>query len=272
MSWGHVEEARRFLAARLPAAPAVAVVLGSGLEGFSRELADPVEIPYADIPCWPRSTVAGHAGMLLSGRLDQTAVAVLAGRSHLYEGYSPGEVTFSTRVLARLGIRTLVLTNAAGGINQDFRPPQLVLISDHINLQGANPLIGANEDRFGARFPDLSEVYPRRLRDLARRCAAELGLTLAEGVYTAVSGPSYETPAEIRYLRVIGADMVGMSTVPEAIVAAHMGIPVLGISSISNMAAGIVPDRKISHEEVLEAGRSIAGTLIALLQKVIPQL
>ncbi|HYM11573.1 MAG TPA: purine-nucleoside phosphorylase [Bryobacterales bacterium] len=271
MSYAHADQARQFLAARLPAAPAVGVVLGSGLAGFSRELSDAVEIPFPEIPHWPRSTVSGHAGQLIAGRLCDKVVAVLAGRSHLYEGYSARDVTFPTRVLGLLGVGTLVLTNAAGGINAAFQPPQLVLISDHINLQGSNPLAGENEDRFGPRFPDLSGVYPKRLRDLARACAGELGFELPEGVYAAVLGPSYETPAEIRHLRSIGADMVGMSTVPEAIVAAHMGLPVLGISSISNMAAGLSA-QKISHQEVLEAGRRISDRLTALLKKVIPRL
>lgn len=271
MIYEHAGEACRFLAARLKCKPAVGLVLGSGLEGFARELSDAVETPYAEIPHWPRSTVAGHAGKLVAGGLGETGVAVLAGRSHLYEGYSARDVTFPIRVLGLLGIRALILTNAAGGISPSFHAPQLVLISDHLNLQGANPLAGDNDDRFGPRFPDLSDVYSARLRALARECARELGIDLPEGVYAAVSGPSYETPAEIRFLTTVGASMVGMSTVPEAIVAAHMGIAVLGISSISNMAAGITP-HKISHEEVLEAGRRVGDTLIALLKKVIPKL
>lgn len=271
MSCQQADEAHWSLDARIEVKPAVGVVLGSGLEGFSSELSGAVEIPYAEIPHWPGSTVPGHAGKLVAGCLEKTGVVVLAGRSHLYEGYTARAVTFPLRVLGLLGIRSLVLTNAAGGINLALHPGQLVLIADHINLLGTNPLIGENEERFGPRFPDLSEIYPARLRALARDCGKESGLELAEGVYAAVTGPSYETPAEIRYLRAIGADMVGMSTVPEAIVAAHMGIPVLGISSISNMAAGILP-QKITHEEVLEAGRRIRNTLVALLKKVIPRL
>ncbi len=275
LSYLQVEKACRFLISRLDVVPAAAVVLGSGLEAFAGELSNAVEISYGKIPHWPRATVAGHAGRLIGGMLGGKPVAVLAGRSHLYEGYSALEITFPIRVLGLAGIKTLVLTNAAGGINPQFHPPQLVLIADHINLQGTNPLIGVSDERFGPRFPDLSEVYPKRLRDLARQCAREIGrahgLELPEGVYAAVSGPSYETPAEIRYLRTIGADMVGMSTVPEAIVAAQMGIPVLGISMISNMAAGMLPQR-ISHQEVLEAGRRMSGTLITLLRKLIPRL
>jgi len=266
-----IEEAVRFLRPRLPDSPAAGVVLGSGLEGFAAELSSVVEIPYAEIPHWPRSTVAGHAGKLVAGRLGDKTIAVLAGRVHLYEGYSAPEVVFPVRVLGRLGVRTLVLTNAAGTVNPDLRPGSLVLISDHINLQGSNPLIGDNDDRLGPRFPDLTEVYPARLRDLARACGSQMGLDLAESVYAALTGPSYETPAEIRYLRLIGAGLVGMSTVPEAIAAAHMGIPVLGISSVSNFAAG-VSGQKISHQEVLEAGRGIRDTLAALLKRVILKL
>jgi purine-nucleoside phosphorylase len=271
VTYEEADAARRFLAERLPRAPEVGVILGSGLDGFAAELSNRVEIPYSAIPHWPRSTVAGHSGKLVAGCLGAAAVAVLSGRCHLYEGYSARQVAFPVRVLGLLGIRTLVLTNAAGGVNLNFQPGRLVLIADHINLQNSNPLAGENEERFGPRFPDLSQVYPKHLRDLARECARQLGYELAEGVYAAVCGPSYETPAEVRYLRAIGADMVGMSTAPEAIAAAHMGIPVLGISSISNMAAGILP-QKISHQEVLAAGLRIRSTLVELLRKVIPRL
>ncbi len=271
MTYEQAEEARRFLLARLPAAPQVGVVLGSGLEGFAAELEGGVEIPYGEIPHWPPSTVAGHAGRLIGGRLGGRMVAVLAGRCHLYEGYSGRQVVFPARVLGLTGVRALILTNAAGGINLAFGPGQLVLISDHLNLQGASPLAGPADEPFGPRFTDLSEVYSKRLRELAREGGRQLGLELAEGVYAALAGPTYETPAEVRYLRSIGADMVGMSTVPEAVAAAQMGVAVLGISSISNMAAGILP-QKISHQEVLEAGRRIRDTLMALLKKVIPLL
>ena len=271
MSYEHADEARRFLASRLPEAPAVGVVLGSGLGAFCEALAGTVEIPYADIPHWPRSSVAGHAGKIVAGRLGSTSVAVLAGRAHLYEGHPARAVVFPVRVLGLLGIRALVLTNACGGLNLAYHAGQLVLIADHINLQGANPLRGENDERFGPRFPDLSDVYPRRLRELARDCGRELGLELPEGVYAALSGPNYETPAEIRYLRAIGSDLVGMSTAPEAITAAHMGIPVLGISCVSDMAAGITP-QKITHEEVLAATARVAPTLVALLTKVVPRL
>jgi purine-nucleoside phosphorylase len=271
MTYAHAEEARLWLQRRLPAAPAIGVVLGSGLEGLAAVLADAVEVPYSEIPHWPCSTAPGHAGRLAAGRLGEKTVAVLAGRVHLYEGYSAAQVAFPVRVLGLLGVRTLLLTNAAGAVNPAFRPGQMVLISDHLNLQGANPLSGPTEPRLGSPFVDLSEVYSPRLRETARRCAARLGFQLGEGVYAALAGPAYETPAEIRYLRAIGADLVGMSTVPEAIAAAQMGIEVLGISCVSNMAAGLLR-QKLSHEEVLEAGRKIRGVLVALLQEVIAEL
>lgn len=249
--------------------PRVALVLGSGLGAFAGEVSGAVEVPYAGIPHWPRSTAIGHAGKLVLGCVESVPVAVMAGRVHFYEGYSLKEVTFPARVLGSLGVKSLILTNAAGGIRMDLNQGALVLISDHINLQGSNPLIGPNDERFGPRFPDMSEAYSRRYRELARAAAARLGIQLHEGVYAAVSGPSYETPAEIRYLRAIGADMVGMSTVPEVIVANHMGVKVLGISCVTNMAAGIL-DQKISHQEVLETGERVKGQFIRLLKAVIP--
>jgi purine-nucleoside phosphorylase len=266
-----VEEACRFLAARMPAPPDVGVVLGSGLDSLASELVEPMAVPYQEIPHWPRSTVAGHAGRLVAGRLGDKTVAVLSGRAHLYEGHPARAVVFSTRVLGRLGIRTLILTNAAGGVNPALRAGQLVLLADHINLLGTSPLFGETDERFGPRFVDLTEVYPARLRELARACGRELGIDLAEGVYAALHGPNYETPAEVRYLRAIGADMVGMSTAPEAIAAAQMGIPVLGISCIANAAAG-VSTQKISHEDVLATGARAGQSLSALLQGVIAKL
>ena len=251
--------------------PRVAVVLGSGLGAFAHELSERVLIPYEEIPNWPRSTALGHAGMLVAGVLEGVPVVVLAGRAHLYEGYPPERVVFPVRVLRMLGTRSLVLTNAAGGINLAYSQGALVLISDHINLQFSNPLQGANEDRLGPRFPDMSEAYSREYRAIAQQAAAELGIELGEGVYAAMLGPSYETPAEIRFLRTIGADLVGMSTVPEAIVANHMSMRVLAISCVTNMAAGILPQR-INHEEVLETGRRVRGTLVKLLRTVIPRL
>ena len=249
----------------------LAVVLGSGLGAFADELGDRTEIPYAAIPGWPCSTAIGHAGKLVFGKLGALEVAVMAGRVHLYEGYTPAQVTFGVRVLGSLGVRSIVLTNAAGGINLALERGGLVLISDHINLQGSNPLVGPNDDALGPRFPDMSEAYSRSLRALAHEVGSELGIRLAEGVYAAVLGPSYETPAEIRYLRTIGADLVGMSTVPEVIVANHMGMRVLGISCVTNMAAGILP-QKISHAEVLETGEMVRGTLVKFLRALLPRM
>jgi purine-nucleoside phosphorylase len=249
----------------------IGVVLGSGLGAFAETLEDRVETPYAAIPGWPASTAIGHAGKLVEGRIAGTGVIVLAGRAHLYEGYTAQQVTFGVRELARRGVRSLVLTNAAGAVNLDYHPGQLVLISDHINLLGANPLTGPNEDSLGPRFPDMSEAYPREYRDVARHAASELGVTLEEGVYAAVPGPNYETPAEIRYLRIIGADLVGMSTVPETIVANYLGMKVLAISCVTNMAAGILP-HKLSHEEVLETGARVGDLLVSLLRAVVPRL
>ncbi|HUS06134.1 MAG TPA: purine-nucleoside phosphorylase [Bryobacteraceae bacterium] len=264
-----VHQTKLFLQKRLPAAPTVGVVLGSGLGAFCGELESPISLPYQEIPGWPRSTAIGHAGKLVFGLLDGVHVLCMSGRAHLYEGYSLARVTFGVRVMKLLGVESLVLTNAAGGINLDLKRGGLALISDHINLQGANPLIGANEEEFGPRFPDMSEAYPVRYREIAKQLAAQLGIEISEGVYAAVSGPSYETPAEIRYLRTIGADLVGMSTVPEVIVANHMGMKCLAISCVTNMAAGVLP-QKIHHEEVLEAGAMVRETLIKLLRAVIP--
>jgi purine-nucleoside phosphorylase len=251
--------------------PRVAVVLGSGLGAFADDLAERIEIPYAGIPEWPASTAVGHAGKLVFGKLDETDVAVMAGRSHLYEGYTPGQVTMGVRVLHRLGVRSMVFTNAAGGINQIYTQGALVLISDHINLQGANPLIGPNDDSLGPRFPDMTEAYSTAYRAIAQQVAAKLGIPLPEGIYAALTGPNYETPAEIRYLRTIGVDLVGMSTVPEVIVANHLGMRVLAISCVTNMAAGILA-QKINHEEVLETGRRVRDTLVRFLKALLPRL
>jgi purine-nucleoside phosphorylase len=251
------------------AAPQIAVVLGSGLGAFADELKDSVAIPYADIPNFPRSTAVGHAGRLVIGTLNGITVAAMQGRVHQYEGYSAREAAFPVRVLSRLGIRSLVLTNAAGGINAAYAQGALVVLSDHINLQGSNPLLGANDDRFGPRFPGMSKAYSESYRLLAHQAAHKLGIDLKEGVYAALSGPSYETPAEIRYLRTIGADLVGMSTVPEVIVARHMGIEVLAISCVTNMAAGLGIG-EINHEEVLETGERVRGIFLALLTAVLP--
>jgi purine-nucleoside phosphorylase len=251
--------------------PRIAVVLGSGLGAFADEVTDRLEVPYKGIPHWPVSTAVGHAGRLVFGNLGDLEIVAMAGRVHLYEGYSPQQVTFGVRVLARLGVSSMVFTNAAGGINLKLGRGGLVLISDHINLQGSNPLVGPNDDSLGPRFPDMSEAYSARYREIARQAGQELGIELSEGVYAAMLGPSYETPAEIRYLRAIGADLVGMSTVPEAIAANHLGVRVLGISCVTNMAAGILPQR-IQHEEVLETGAMVRDTLVRLLKAVLPRL
>jgi purine-nucleoside phosphorylase len=265
-------EAKRYIEERAPLRPSIGVVLGSGLGAFAGELTERTDIPYSEIPGWPGSTAVGHAGKLTIGKLDSLVVAVMAGRAHLYEGYSPAQVTYGVRVLHAVGVRSMVFTNAAGGINLALERGGLVLISDHINLQGSNPLAGPNDDSLGPRFPDMSEAYSRDYRETAKRLAVELCIPMPEGVYAAMLGPSYETPAEIRYLRAIGADVVGMSTVPEVIVASHMGMKVLGISCVTNMAAGIVPHQKINHEEVLETGAMVRDTLVRFLKALLPRL
>ncbi len=265
-------EAVAYLASRAGARrPRIGIVLGSGLGAFAEELSDRLEVPYAEIPNWPVSTAIGHAGRLVFGNLDNLEIVAMAGRVHLYEGYSPQQVTFGVRVLAKLGVSSMVFTNAAGGINLKLGRGGLLLISDHINLQGSNPLIGSNDDSLGPRFPDMSEAYSARYREIVKQAGRELGIELSEGVYAALMGPSYETPAEIRYLRTIGADVVGMSTVPEVIVANHMGVRVLGISCVTNMAAGILPQR-INHAEVLETGAMVRDTLVRLLKTALPRL
>ena len=244
----------------------VGVILGSGLGWFADAIENRKETPYSDIPGWPASTAGGHAGKLVTGRLGNTDVVVAAGRAHLYEGYTAQQVAYPIRELAWRGVTSLIITNAAGGVNLSYKPGDLALITDHINLMGVNPLIGRNDESMGPRFPDMSEAYSREYREIAK----EAGV-LKEGVYAALSGPSYETPAEIRYLRTIGADLVGMSTVPEVIAANHMGIKVLGISCVTNMAAGILP-QKLTHAEVIETGERVKDTLAAVLRAVIPKL
>jgi purine-nucleoside phosphorylase len=266
-----IQQAREYIEGRTELRPKVAVVLGSGLGAFAEELEDSVEIPYGDIPSWPSSSAQGHAGKLVIGRLGTLETAVMSGRVHLYEGRTPVQVTFGVRVLGTLGVRGMVLTNAAGGINTTLERGGLMLISDHINLQGCNPLVGVNDDTLGPRFPDMTEAYCKCYREAAHAVAQELGIPLSEGVYAAMMGPSYETPAEIRYLRIIGADVVGMSTVPEVIVANHMGMKVLGISCVTNMAAGVLP-QKINHEEVLETGMMVRDKLVKFLKALLPRL
>jgi len=249
-------------------APEVAVVLGSGLGDFATRLDDALDVAYTDIPHWPASRVIGHAGRLVLGTIGGRRVAALSGRAHFYEGHDMATVTFAVRAMALAGVKTLILTNAAGGINTGFSQGALMLIDDHINLVGTNPLVGPNDERFGARFPDMTQVYSRRLRALAGEVARARGLALEHGVYVALHGPSYETPAEIRYLRIIGADAVGMSTVPEAIVARQMGVEVLGISCITNMAAGVLP-APLDHAEVMATAQRVKGAFIGLLEGII---
>src|SRR5271154_1155169 len=269
--FAHADRAAKYILSKTKLRPGIALVLGSGLGAFADELDGATRIPYEKIPGFPRSTAVGHAGRLVIGKAGGIVVAAMQGRVHSYEGYSPKEVVFPMRVFGRLGIRSAILTNAAGGINTEFKQGALVVIRDHINLQGANPLIGPNDERFGPRFPDMTQAYWRPYREIALAEAKRLGIEAHEGVYAALSGPSYETPAEIRYLRIIGADLVGMSTVPEAIAANHMGIRVLGISCVTNMAAGIL-DRPLDHSEVLETGERMKGRFIALLRAVLPRI
>jgi purine-nucleoside phosphorylase len=266
-----VQQAASSLRARGVGDATVAIVLGSGLGDFADNFKDATAIPYADIPNWPGTTVIGHAGRLVAGAHNGRKVIALSGRAHYYEGHSMQTVTFATRVMGTLGVKTLILTNAAGGINRDLTPGTLMLISDHINLMGGNPLMGPNEDRFGQRFPDMTALYSPRLRGLAREAAKSLDLRLAEGIYVALHGPSYETPAEIRYLRTIGADAVGMSTAPEAIVARHMGMEVLGISCITNAAAGVLP-QPLDHNEVMEVARRVRAQFSAQLEGILERL
>src|SRR5262245_60987479 len=268
-----VDEAVAAVKARVPGSEAaeVAVVLGSGLGDFANRLADATTIPYGDLPHWPASHVIGHAGKLVVGTLAGKRVAALSGRAHFYEGHDLRTVSFAARVVARLGVKALILTNAAGGINPDLKPGTLMVMDDHINLLGSNPLVGPNEDAFGARFPDMSEVYSKRLRGIADAVARDQRVTIGHGIYVAVHGPSYETPAEIRFFRAIGADAVGMSTVPEAIAARHMGMEVLGISCITNMAAGVLP-QPLVHDEVVETAHRVRGSFISLLEGVIERL
>jgi purine-nucleoside phosphorylase len=263
--------AAKFIFTKTKLRPQIGIVLGSGLGAFADELTGAARIEYRNIPNFPRSTAIGHAGRMVIGKVADVPVAVMQGRVHLYEGYSPREVIFPMRVMARMGVRAVLLTNAAGGINTNFNQGCLVVLRDHINLQGTNPLIGPNDERFGERFPDMTQVYWKPYQAAALQEGKRLGIEIAEGVYAALSGPSYETPAEIRYLRSIGADLVGMSTVPEVIAAAHIGIRVLGISCVTNMAAGIL-DQPITSEEVMETGERVKADFVALLRATIPRM
>jgi purine-nucleoside phosphorylase len=265
------EKAARMIRARTETEVSVAIVLGSGLGAFAEGLTDATAIPYHEIPGFAHTTVEGHSGQLVIGKAGDVTVAAMQGRFHFYEGYSLEEVTFPIRVLKLLGVRTLVLTNAAGGLNVELAPGSLMVISDHVNLLGANPLIGPNDDRFGPRFPDLTLVYAADLQNMVIEEAREMGMELRRGIYAALSGPSYETPAEIHMVRTLGADAVGMSTVPEAIVARHMAMQVIGISCITNLAAG-VSNRPIDHSQVMAIGDRVRGQFTELLRRVIKRL
>jgi purine-nucleoside phosphorylase len=265
------EAAAKFILTKTKLRPRIGLVLGSGLGAFANEIAGAARIDYKTIPHFPRSTAIGHAGRMVIGKVADVPVAIMQGRVHFYEGYSLREVIFPMRVMARMGIRAALITNAAGGINTNFKQGCLVVLRDHINLQGANPLVGPNDEHFGVRFPDMTQVYWKPYQAAALQDGKRLGIEIAEGVYAALTGPSYETPAEIRYLRTIGADLVGMSTVPEVIAAAHMGIRVLGISCVTNMAAGIL-DQPITTEEVIETGERVKADFVALLRAVIPRM
>ncbi len=269
--FSRAQSAAQYILAKTSLRPSIGLVLGSGLGGLADELTDTVSIPYTEIPCFPRSTAVGHAGQLVVGKTGNIAVAAMQGRAHLYEGYSAREVSFPIRVYGRMGIRAVILTNAAGGINLEYKQGALVVISDHINLRGQNPLLGPNDDRLGSRYPDMTQAYWKPYREAAIEEAHKLRLTVYEGVYAALAGPSFETPAEIRFLRTIGADLVGMSTIAEVIAARHMGMKVLAISCVTNMAAGI-SDQILTHEEVLETGDRVRGTFGALVKAVLPRI
>jgi purine-nucleoside phosphorylase len=275
-----VAEAAAFLREKMRgamggASPRIGIVLGSGLGAAAAAVREPAIVPYVEIPHFPQSTVEGHSGRIVAGHLGGAPVVIMQGRVHYYEGYSPAQVTFPMRALGALGLRAVVLTNAAGGIKEGYRVGQLVALADHINLTGFNPLIGPNEARFGfqpgagLRFFDMTEAYSKALRAIARQAAQDEEFELEEGVYLALSGPSFETPAEIRAFRTLGATLVGMSTVPETIVARHMGIEVLGISCVTNLAAGLSSSH-LSHQEVFEAGRKVEERLARLLERLAP--
>jgi purine-nucleoside phosphorylase len=266
--YARLEEAVAAVSARIETRPRIGIVLGSGLGLLADEVDNPTAIPYSEIPHFPVSTAPGHAGKLVVGTFEGQSAAMMAGRVHLYEGYTAAEVVFPVRLLGMLGVESLIVTNAAGGVDPRFSSGVLMLITDHINLTGHNPLVGPNDERFGTRFPDMTEAYDPELRELAKRAAVETGVALDHGVYLGLLGPTYETPAEVRMTRILGGDAVGMSTVLEVIAANHMGIRVLGISCITNMAAGMLP-RKLNHQEVMEAAARVSGEFAALLRAVV---
>lgn len=266
-----VFEASQYISKQVTSIPTIGLILGSGLGVLGEEINDQVVIPYGDIPHFPKSTVAGHKGQLILGNLENKQVIAMQGRFHYYEGYSMDQVTFPVRVMKELGIHSIIVTNAAGGINKDFSPGDLMIINDHINNMGTNPLIGPNNDELGVRFPDMSRAYDEEYIQLAEHCAEELDLTVKKGVYVGNTGPTYETPAEVKMLRVMGGDAVGMSTVPEVIVAGHANLRVLGISCISNMAAGIL-EQPLSHSEVIETTDKVREDFLKFVKKILKTL
>ncbi|UQD53825.1 purine-nucleoside phosphorylase [Bacillus methanolicus] len=271
MDFDKIQHAAQFLKGKYSKTPQIGLILGSGLGVLADEIEDPVKIPYSQIPEFPVSTVEGHAGQLVFGVLNEVVVVAMQGRFHYYEGYSFDQVTFPVRVMKELGVETLIVTNAAGGVNENFSPGDLMLISDHINNMGSNPLIGPNDSRLGVRFPDMSEAYSKKLRSLAKEIAKKLNIRVQEGVYVGNTGPTYETPAEIRMIRTLGGDAVGMSTVPEVIVARHAGLKVLGISCISNMASGIL-DSPLTHDEVIETTEKVKANFLRYVKEIVKEI
>ena len=263
-----LSEAVRLIQSKSPLRPQIGLVLGSGLGAFAKSLDKAATIPYGQIPHWPVSTAIGHAGELFVGQSQGVPLAVLSGRAHLYEGYTPEQVVFPVRVLGRMGVKVVIFTNAAGSVNVNYHPGELMIVTDHINLMGSNPMVGRNEDALGQRFFDMTEAYDPLLAGLAEKASAKVGMTVRRGVYIAVLGPSYETPAEIKMARTLGADAIGMSTVPEVIAARHMGMRVLAISCITNMAAGVLK-KKLDHREVLDTAEKVREGLTEMLQRLI---
>jgi purine-nucleoside phosphorylase len=270
MDFGKIQNAAQFLKEKYENAPKIGLILGSGLGVLADEIEQPVKIAYNEIPDFPVSTVEGHAGQLVFGTIHGVEVVAMQGRFHFYEGYSFEKVTFPVRVMKELGVETLIVTNAAGGVNESFSPGDLMIITDHINNMGTNPLIGPNDSRLGVRFPDMSEAYTKELRVLAKQISEQLNIPTQEGVYVGNTGPTYETPAEVRMIRTLGGDAVGMSTVPEVIVARHAGMKVMGISCISNMAAGIL-DQPLNHEEVIETTEMVKANFLLYVKELTKQ-
>ncbi|QNG61353.1 purine-nucleoside phosphorylase [Bacillus sp. PAMC26568] len=268
MNIQEIQQSAQYMKEKVKELPEIGLILGSGLGVLADEIEHAVKIPYEEIPNFPVSTVEGHAGQLVFGTLKGANVVAMQGRFHFYEGYEMKKVTFPVRVLKEMGVKTIIVTNAAGGVNESFEPGDLMIITDHINNMGTSPLIGPNDSSLGARFPDMSQAYSRELRQLAKNAASELGINVQEGVYVGNTGPAYETPAEVRLARVLGGDAVGMSTVPEVIVANHAGMKVLGISCISNMAAGIL-DQPLSHDEVMETTEMVKANFLNLVKKIV---